>query len=106
MLAPDSICFEDRRRQRSGLEPDEGSDGLQHHNEFAYRLVTGDLLSRKVLLDSARAVSGLGSLSVVRSGRIVELVTVHDLRSLVPNTHGGRFARKEAFAAAFRRHSQ
>lgn len=70
VLAPDSICFEDRRRQRSGLEPDELSDPLQHHNEFAYRLLTGDLLSRKVLADSALAVSLLVSLPMVRSDRV------------------------------------
>ena len=70
VLAPDSICFEDRRHQGSGLEPDEASDRLQHHNEFAYRLLTGDLLSRKVLLDSALAVSVLGSLPAVRSDRV------------------------------------
>jgi len=69
VLAPDSICFEDRRRQRSGCEPDE-SDPLEHHNEFASRLLSGDLLSRKVLSDSALAVSVLGSLSAVRGDRI------------------------------------
>jgi dienelactone hydrolase len=70
VLAPDSICFEDRRRQRSGLEPDEVPDPLQHHNEFAYRLLTGDLLSRKVLADSALAVSVLASLPAVRGDRV------------------------------------
>ncbi len=70
VLAPDSICFEDRRRQRGGLAPDEVADPLQHHNEFAYRLLTGGLLSRKVLADSALAVSLLGSLPAVRSDRV------------------------------------
>ena len=70
VLAPDSICFEDRRRRRGGLESEEVPDPLQHHNEFAYRLLTGDLLSRKVLTDSALAVSVLESLPVVRSDRV------------------------------------
>ncbi len=69
VLAPDSICFGDRRRQRSGLEP-EVSDRLQHHNEFTDRLLGGDLLARKVLSDSALAVSLLASLPAVRSDRI------------------------------------
>ncbi len=69
VLAPDSICFEDRRHQRKGREPDAG-DQLQHQNEFAYRLVTGDLLARKVIADSALAVSLLAALPAVRSDQI------------------------------------
>ena len=70
VLAPDSICFEDRRRHRSGREPDQVSDRLQHHNEFAYRLLTADPLSRKVLADSTLAVSVLGSLPEIRKDRV------------------------------------
>jgi cephalosporin-C deacetylase-like acetyl esterase len=69
VLAPDTICFEDRRRQRRGLEPDV-ADRLEHHNEFAGRLLRGDLLTRKVLSDSALAVSVLASLPAVRSDQI------------------------------------
>jgi dienelactone hydrolase len=57
VLAPDSICFEDRRRNRSGMEPDGEADFLQHFNEMCYRLVRGDTLMRKVLADSALGVS-------------------------------------------------
>ena len=70
VLAPDSICFEDRRRQRSGRERDAAGDPLQHYNEFAYRLVSGDLLARKVLADSALAVSTLMGLESVRGDQI------------------------------------
>lgn len=70
VLAPDSICFEDRRRRRRGRAPDSAPDPLQHYNEFAYRLVTGDLLGRKVLADSALAVSVLAALPEVRGDRI------------------------------------
>lgn len=70
VLAPDSVCFEDRRRQREGREPDGAADPLQHHNEFAYRLVTGDLLARKVLADPALAISVLAALSAVRGQQI------------------------------------
>lgn len=69
VLAPDSICFEDRRGQRRGREAD-SDDPLQHYNEFAYRLVRGDLLGRKVLADSALSVSVLASLPTVRSDRV------------------------------------
>ncbi|MGH8904315.1 MAG: alpha/beta hydrolase family protein [Egibacteraceae bacterium] len=70
VLAPDSICFEDRRRQRSGRTPDPGADWLQHYNEMAYRLLSGDLLMRKVLADSALAVTVLESCELVDRSRI------------------------------------
>lgn len=72
VLAPESICFEDRRRQRGGPDPDpeSGADWLQHYNEMAYRLLAGDLLMRKVLSDAATAVSVLASLDVVDQERI------------------------------------
>jgi len=57
VLAPDSICFEDRRANRSGVEADEDADWLQHYNEMCYRLVRGDTLMRRVLQDGALSVS-------------------------------------------------
>lgn len=57
VLAPDSICFEDRRRNRSGTQADEAADIAQHFNEMCYRLLRGDTLMRKVLIDSAQAIS-------------------------------------------------
>lgn len=56
VLAPDSICFEDRRRRCQGTEPDD-DDIAQHYDEMCYRLLRGDTLMRKVLTDSAQAVS-------------------------------------------------
>jgi dienelactone hydrolase len=56
VLAPDSICFEDRRSNRTGTEPDE-ADAEQHYNEMCYRLLRGDTLMRKVLSDSAQGIS-------------------------------------------------
>lgn len=59
VLAPDSICFEERRNNQQGLEPapDHEEDWLQHYNEMAYRLLRGDLLMRKVLADTATGFS-------------------------------------------------
>ncbi len=59
VLAPDSICFEDRRPNRSGIEPDpdENADLLQHYNEMCYRLLEDDTLMRKLLDDAARGIS-------------------------------------------------
>lgn len=70
VLAPDSICFEDRRQNRTGTEPDEMWDVAQHYNELCYRLLQGDTLMRKVLSDSAQAVSLLSHHPLVENGRI------------------------------------
>lgn len=56
VLVPDSICFEDRRRNTSGIEPHE-QDGQQHYNEMCFRLIQGDTLMRKVLDDASLALS-------------------------------------------------
>ena len=70
VLAPDSICFEDRRKNRTGTQPDEEVDIAQHFNEMCYRLLQGDTLMRKVLSDSARGISILQSHSRVDPERI------------------------------------
>ena len=69
VLAPDSICFEDRRHNRTGIEPDD-SDVEQHYNEMCYRLLRGDTLMHKVLSDSAQAISLLHTHSLVDPARI------------------------------------
>lgn len=70
VLAPDSICFEDRRRNRTGTEEDEEADSLQHYNEMCYRLLRGDTLMRQVLSDSAHAISVLQAHPLIDTGRI------------------------------------
>jgi dienelactone hydrolase len=70
VLAPDSLCFEDRRRNQSGLAPDEAEDWLQHYNEMCYRLLRGDTLMRKVLHDAACGVSLLWEYPLVDRQRI------------------------------------
>ena len=70
VLAPDAICFEDRRKNLSGIEPGETSDWLQHYNEMSYRLLRGDTLMRKVLTDAACGVSLLWEHPLVDRGRI------------------------------------
>jgi len=69
VLAPDSICFEDRRHQATGTTPHQ-DDWAQHYNEMAYRLVRGDTLMRKVLEDAEAAVSILLGLRAVDAARI------------------------------------
>ena len=69
VLAPDSICFEDRRAHISGTKFHK-EDESQHYNEMAYRLLRGDTLMRKVLDDSARAISVLQRHPAIDSKRI------------------------------------
>ena len=65
VLAPDSICFEDRRHNQTGTEPDD-ADVDQHYNEMCYRLLKGETLMRKVLSDSAQGISLLRGHPLVR----------------------------------------
>ncbi len=58
VLAPDSVCFEDRRHNATGIDEDAG-DFLQHYNEMAYRLLRGTTLMKKVIEDSSIAISVL-----------------------------------------------
>jgi dienelactone hydrolase len=69
VLAPDAICFEDRRRGVRGIEPHE-DDVAQHYDEMCYRLLRGDTLMRKVLDDSAVAVSLLQQHPLVDPDRV------------------------------------
>jgi dienelactone hydrolase len=72
VLAPDAICFEDRRAQRSGIAPDPSPDAdwLQHYNALCYRLLRGDTLMRRVLEDAACGVSLLRAHRAVDNQRI------------------------------------
>jgi dienelactone hydrolase len=69
VLAPDSIGFEERRAHAGGTEP-HPQDGARHHNELTYRLLKGDTLMRKVLGDSAAALSLLRELPEVDARRV------------------------------------
>lgn len=69
VLAPDSIYFEDRRSNRTGIKPDD-ADVEGHYNEMCYRLLRGDTLMHKVLSDSAQAISLLRAHSLVDPTRI------------------------------------
>ena len=55
VLAPDSICFEDRRSEATGTAP-HPDDWQQHYNQMSYRLLRGDTLMRKVLEDAETAL--------------------------------------------------
>ena len=66
VLAPDSICFEERRKGGSGTIPlSDYDDFLQHYNEMCYRIVKGETLMKKVLLDAMNGVTLLSKLAFV-----------------------------------------
>ena len=72
VLAPDSIAFEDRRPGGPGTDQ-RGDDWDQHYNALAHRLVAGDTLMRKVLVDAMSAVSALVAMPSVDSSRITAM---------------------------------
>ena len=66
VLAPDSICFESRRKDTSV----EGFDFWQHFDEMCYRILRGEYLMKKVLEDAMCGISLLSNLSFVDKERI------------------------------------
>ena len=71
VLAPDSICFEDRRKNEQGIVPLPGDDDFfQHLFEMCYRIIKGDNLMRKVLLDAMSGVTLLSELAFTDNNRI------------------------------------
>src|SRR5690554_618465 len=71
VLAPDSICFEDRRSNKKGVEPDdEFSDFLQHYNEMCYRILKGESLMKKVIEDATKGISLLRNLTNIDNNNI------------------------------------
>lgn len=69
VLAPDSICFEERRKVGTGIEPHERDD-IGHYIEAGNRLTTGDTLMRKVLADASSALSLLVHHPLVNNAQI------------------------------------
>jgi dienelactone hydrolase len=59
VLAPDAICFEDRRRNATGTAPGGEHDRIQHYNETSDRLLRGGSLMSAVVNDAAVAMSVL-----------------------------------------------
>lgn len=66
VLASDSICFEDRRKDTSV----EGFDFWQHFNEVCYRIISGECLMKKVLEDAMNGITLLSNLPFVDKNRI------------------------------------
>ena len=69
VLAPDSVCFEDRRKHASSITAHERDD-LAHFIELGERLTQGDTLMRKVLSDASSGLALLAHHSRVDAARI------------------------------------
>ena len=61
VLAPDALCFEERREDSTV----EGFDFWQHFHEASYRIVKGDYLMKQVLMDAINGISLLAGLPYV-----------------------------------------
>lgn len=70
VLAPDSICFEDRRNNMKGIVQDGDNDFFQHFNEMCYRILNGSILMKKVIEDANIGIELLCSLNMVDNNRI------------------------------------
>lgn len=66
VLAPDSICFEERRKDPQV----EGFDFWQHFNEMCYRIIRSEYLMKKVLEDAVNGITLLSNLAYVDNKRI------------------------------------
>ncbi len=71
VLCRDSICFEDRRINTTGICPlDNDEDFLQHYNEMCYRIIKGDTLMRTVISDAMAGVTVLENLPYVDKQKV------------------------------------
>lgn len=81
IIAPDSICFEDRRHQVSGVSEDK-NDFVQHYSEMNKRILLGESLMKKVIEESSIAISILLSQEDVLS----------DMIGILGHSYGGNTA--------------
>ena len=66
VLAPDAVCFEERRIDATV----EGFDFWQHFHEVCYRIIRGEYMMKQVLIDAMNGVTLLSNLPYVDNNRI------------------------------------
>lgn len=52
VIAPDSLCFEDRRVNASGIDKNDEDDDWQHFITMCYGILTGNTLAKTVIEDA------------------------------------------------------
>jgi len=70
VIAPDSLCFEDRRVNASGIDKNDEDDDWQHFLTMCYGILTGQTLAKTVIEDAMGAISVLNGLDCVDSNKI------------------------------------
>jgi dienelactone hydrolase len=70
VLAPDTIGFEDRRRNQKGNQRNEKTDWLQYYNGMAYRLLHDQYLMTTILNDALIGMSLLTQHTLVNDIKI------------------------------------
>lgn len=70
VIAPDSLCFEDRRVNASGIHKNDEDDDWQHFLTMCYGILTGQTLAKIVIEDAMGAISVLNGLDCIDSNKI------------------------------------
>lgn len=70
VIAPDSLCFEDRRVNASGITENTDDDDWQHFLTMCYGILTGQTLAKIVIEDAMGAISVLNGLDCVDYNKI------------------------------------
>lgn len=70
VIAPDSLCFEDRRINASGVNKNDEDDDWQHFLTMCYGILTGQTLAKIVIEDAMGAISVLNGLDCVDYNKI------------------------------------
>ena len=70
VIAPDSLCFEDRRVNASGITKNDKDDDWQHFLTMCYGILTGKTLAKIVIEDAMGAISVLNGLDYVDCNKI------------------------------------
>ena len=70
VIAPDSLCFEDRRYNSKGIEKNDEQDDWHHFLELCHGVLSGQYLATKVIEDAMGAISVLCNLENVDKAKI------------------------------------
>ncbi len=65
VIAPDSICFEERRVNSKGIEENEEQDYWNHFLALCHGVLSGETLAKIVIEDAMGAISVLNNLDIV-----------------------------------------
>ncbi|PKM62307.1 MAG: hypothetical protein CVU97_06050 [Firmicutes bacterium HGW-Firmicutes-21] len=70
VIAPDSLCFEERRQNAKGIEKNDEQDDWNHFLALCHGILSGQYLAKTVIEDAMGAISVLNNLDNVERARI------------------------------------